>query len=90
MPWVILGMTLVSSYLLISEVPFFSLKFKNFTWRDNYDKYLFLCGAVVLIAFCVVKGILAKHVEFILFSGAAVIVWYVVLNFATNLIKPKN
>lgn len=90
MPWVILGMTLVSSYLLISEVPFFSLKFKSFAWKENADKYLFLIGCVLLIAFCAVRGILAKHVEFILFSGAAVIVWYVVLNFATNLIKPKN
>lgn len=90
MPWVMLGLTLISSYLLISEVPFFSLKFKNFTWRENYDKYIFLIGALVLIVFCVVRGILAHHVEFILFSGAAVIVWYVVINYVANLIKLKN
>ncbi len=90
MPWVILAMTLVSSFLLISEIPFFSLKFKNFTWKENADKYIFLIGTIILIAFCVTKGILAHRIEFVLFSGTAIIVWYVVLNWANNLIKPRN
>ena len=90
MPWVILAMTLVSSYLLISEVPFFSLKFKSFDWQTNANKYLFLIGTIVLLGFCIYRGVEAQRVEFVLFSGCAVIVWYVVLNFAVNLIKVKQ
>ena len=89
-PWAMIALTFVSCWLLVSEIPFFSLKFKNFSWHDNYDKYLFLIGDVVLIAFCVVKAVLAKHWEFALFSGAAVIVWYVVLNCLVNMIKPNK
>ena len=89
-PWTMLALTLISCWLLVSEIPFFSLKFKDFSWKNNYDKYIFLIGTIILIAFCVIKAVAAKHWEFALFSGAAIIVWYVVLNFIANLIKPKQ
>ena len=88
-PWVLLALTFVSCGLLISEIPFFSLKFKNLSWKDNSDKYIFLVGDIVLITFCVVKAAVTKHWEFALFAGTAVIVWYVVLNMLTNLIIKK-
>ena len=88
--WGLLALTLVSCWLLVSEIPFFSLKFKNFTWSDNYDKYIFLGGAVILIVFCAVKAYLAKRLGFLLFSGTGVILWYVVLNILNNMIKPKK
>ena len=89
-PWTMLALTLVSCCLLVSEIPFFSLKFHDFSWKNNYDKYIFLIGALILIGFCVTKATVAEHFEFALFSGAAVIVWYVVLNILTNLIKPNK
>ncbi len=87
MPWCLLALTFVSCYLLISEIPFFSLKFHNFTWAENYDKYIFLIGDVVLIAYCVTKAALTAHWEFALFAGTACIVWYVVLNLLVNVIR---
>lgn len=42
-------LSLIFSYLLIAELPLFSLKFKNFTWRDNKEKFLFLFGTLALI-----------------------------------------
>lgn len=87
MPWAMLALVLVSCWLLVSEIPFFSLKFKNFSWKDNSDKYIFLAGDIILIAFCIAKAAVAKHWEFALFAGAAVIVWYVVLNLLVNVIK---
>jgi CDP-diacylglycerol--serine O-phosphatidyltransferase len=88
--WGLLALTFVSCWLLVSEIPFFSLKFKNFTWSDNYDKYIFLAGAFILIVFCAVKAYLAKQWGFLLFSGSGVILWYVVLNILTNIMKPKK
>jgi len=80
MPWMLVAMSLLSCYLLLAEIPFFSLKFHNLTWKDNSDKFLFLIGALVLVAFCVFEAIRYGHLEFGLAAGAAVILWYVTLN----------
>ena len=41
--------TLIMSYLLISEIPLFALKFKNFSWASNKIKYIFLIISVILL-----------------------------------------
>lgn len=79
-PWALLAMSLLSCYLLNAEIPFFSFKFHGFGWKEHSTQYLFLIGAVVLIAFCVVKACLCKHVELIVFAGATCVLWYVALN----------
>ena len=77
MAWALLGLSLISCYLLNAEIPFFS--FKAFA-KQKMQIISFLVGCVILIAFCVTKAIIAKHIEFALFSGTAVIMWYVALN----------
>lgn len=79
-PWLLLGFSLISCWLLVCEIPFFSLKFKNFTWQDNSEKYIFLIGVVVLIGYCILRACQYGHIEFALFAGTACITWYVVLN----------
>ena len=77
MAWALIGLSLLSCYLLNAEIPFFSFK----GWHKNKLIIIsFIAGCVILIAFCVTKAILAKHLEFALFSGTACILWYVVLN----------
>jgi len=50
--WVLLGLTLVFSILLISELPMFSLKFSNYNFKENWIRYLFLLiSAILLVAF---------------------------------------
>ena len=41
--------TMVTSYLLIAEIPLFALKFTNLTWRDNSIRFIFLLVAVPLL-----------------------------------------
>jgi CDP-diacylglycerol--serine O-phosphatidyltransferase len=41
--------TIIMSYLLVAEIPLFALKFKNFTWKDNQLKYVFLIFSVLLL-----------------------------------------
>jgi CDP-diacylglycerol--serine O-phosphatidyltransferase len=48
---VLIGITLVFSWLMVSEIPLFALKFKNFSWADNKVRFTFLLCAVLLIAF---------------------------------------
>lgn len=71
-PWLLLGISILLSYLMIAEIPLFALKFKNFGWADNKIRYGFLIiSLVMLILFQFVA------VPFILFL-------YVVLSMIVN------
>lgn len=63
----LLILVLVMSYLLISELPMFSLKFKNLKWKDNKIKYVFLAVNVFLLIIYGISGL------------AAAIIWYIIL-----------
>lgn len=80
LPWALLLLSLVSCYLLVSEIPMLSLKFKSFAWAENRNRYVFLIGAVLLMAFCFIMAALYGNASYALFCGAAVICWYVVFN----------
>ncbi len=80
-PYWTLGLIVLMSLLLVSELPLFSLKFKSLRFSDNVVRYLFLGGAVVTIAGFVVmpnKWWLTSVLE----SFVWVILWYVVLSVA--------
>lgn len=50
-PYALLGMTLLFSYLLVAELPLFSLKFKNLSWEENKARHIFLFSCLLLILF---------------------------------------
>lgn len=78
LPYLILLFVLISSYLLVSEIPMFALKFKHWGWNGNEIKYIFLLTSVVLLALFQVIGI------------AIVIAWYVALSVSTNIFKKSE
>jgi len=39
------------SYLLVAELPLFALKFKDFDWKSNQTKYIFLILSIFLLVF---------------------------------------
>ncbi len=63
---VVLLMICVSCWLLIAEVPMFALKFKQWGWKGNEVKYIFLISCLPLL---MIFGITAFSV---------IIAWYVV------------
>ena len=67
-PWMIVAVVLLSSYLLVCELPMFSFKFHNFGWADNRIRYIFIIGAIVLA------------VVFFKQSLPLIILWYVLLS----------
>ena len=75
--WFILLGMFVSSYLLVSEIPMFALKFKTWGWKDNEVKYVFLLSSILLLAVFGITGL------------AIVIAWYVLLSIVIA-IKEKN
>ena len=82
-PWILLLMSLLSCYLLISEIPFFSLKFHDLTWKNNYRTYIFLIGCVLLILFCIVEAVRFHEMAYACFAGTICILWYVTYNLIT-------
>ncbi|UYZ61718.1 CDP-alcohol phosphatidyltransferase family protein [Hymenobacter weizhouensis] len=48
-PWVLLGLTVLLSGLLVAELPLFALKFKNLRWQDNQVRFVFLLLSVGLL-----------------------------------------
>jgi CDP-diacylglycerol--serine O-phosphatidyltransferase len=67
----------ISSYLLVSEIPMFALKFKTWGWKGNEVKYIFLltCIPLLLLPLLLFGSIVGL---------AAIIAWYVVLSAVTN------
>ena len=74
---VVLLMICVSCWLLIAEVPMFALKFKQWGWKGNEVKNIFLISCLPLL---MIFGITAFSV---------IIAWYVVLSVVVNLRNKK-
>ena len=47
----LLAITAITSFLLVSEIKIFSLKFKQLTWAKNKFKFIFLILSAILIVF---------------------------------------
>lgn len=53
----LIGITILSCWLLIADVPLFSFKFKGFAWKDNHYKYIFLLASIVLLILFQMTGV---------------------------------
>ena len=47
--WFLAGLAIVSSFLLVSEIPLMALKFKSLTWKENGYQYILIALSVILI-----------------------------------------
>lgn len=72
----LLVLVLLFSYLLVAEIPMFSLKFKNLSWKDNKISFIFLIGCLLLF-------ILFGVIDCFIASFAAIILWYILLSVIT-------
>ncbi len=68
----IICLIFISSFLLVSEIPMFALKFKTWGWKGNEVKYIFLLTCIPLLLLLKVSGL------------AAIIAWYVILSALTK------
>jgi CDP-diacylglycerol--serine O-phosphatidyltransferase len=48
-PWFLVGLTIVSSILLNAPISLFALKFKNWSFKDNGVRYMFILVSLVFI-----------------------------------------
>ena len=77
-PYVLVGITALSAYLLNAEIPLFSLKVKSFSWEKYKMQVVFLIISVILIAL----------LEFI--AIPIIILLYVLLSVVNNTILKKD
>ncbi|MBD1259119.1 CDP-alcohol phosphatidyltransferase family protein [Maribacter polysiphoniae] len=67
--WFLIGMTILSAYLLNSKIELFALKFKNWNFKDNSQRYIFLIVSLVLLLTMKYLAIPAIIVFYILSSA---------------------
>jgi CDP-diacylglycerol--serine O-phosphatidyltransferase len=70
--WFLIGLTILSAFLLNSNIELFALKFKNWSFQDNALRYIFIIVSLVLlitlkflavpviIAFYIISSIVSK------------------------------
>lgn len=73
--WFLIGLTLLSCYLLNAELPLFSLKMKTYGFKENALKYIFLIACVLMLVF------------FRYLAIPLIILLYIVLSVFTNMKK---
>ena len=69
MVFFLLGGILISSWLMVSEIPMFALKFKEWGWKGNQVNYIFLLTCIPLLAIFGLTGL------------AIIIAWYVIISY---------
>jgi CDP-diacylglycerol--serine O-phosphatidyltransferase len=71
-PLYLIILVLLLSWLLVAEIPMFSLKFKNLSWKDNKVSFIFLLVCIPLLVFLGISGF------------SAIIAWYILLSLLTR------
>ena len=79
-PWILLAGSLLSCYLLISEIPFFSLKSAG---KEKMHIIIFSIGCCFILGPCVTIAIINKQIAIAILGGAICILWYILYNFCT-------
>ena len=79
-PWVLLAGCLISCYLLVSEIPFFSFKSANFGKRRMI---IFVFGSCFILGSCSTIAFNNHQIEFAALAGAMCVMWYIIFNVIT-------
>ena len=75
--WVLIAISIVSTYVMNAEIPLFSLKVKDFTFKKNALQILFLASSVLFLLIFRYLGI------------PMIIIFYVLLSVVNNMINKK-
>lgn len=67
-PWVTLILVAAVSLLMVSEIPMFSLKFKNFAWRENVRRYAVIIATVLFVIFEGIPGLAWSIIFYLVIS----------------------
>ncbi len=77
-PFTLCFFSLILSMLLVSEIHLFALKFKNFKWKGNEIRFMFIGLSVALIA------------TIQLIAIPLIIILYILISIVSDFVKQKN
>lgn len=83
MPALLVGIVL-SSYILVAEIPMFALKFKKWTFAGNEIKYLFIIFSLLTLATSIACGICLEQYNLCYSGFSVIIVAYVLVSVFTQ------
>lgn len=87
----LLAFEILFCWLLVCEIPMFSLKFQNKSWADNKVKYIFLILSACILTACTISGIVEGNVWQMLSRGiAGCIGTYLAMSIITGIKKGKE
>ncbi len=66
--WFLVVITLLSCFMLNAEIPLFALKFKNFSFKENWFRFFFLLFALVMIIFLQFIALPVVIISYVLLS----------------------
>ena len=78
--WVLLAISLLSCYLLVSEIPFFSFKAAG---QGKKHIIIFLVGCTFILGTCATMAITNQQIAIAALAGAICILWYILVNLFT-------
>ena len=67
-PYVLMGISILSAYILNAEIPLFSLKMKDFSWQKNKIQVIFLLVSIALLIGFKILGLPLVILLYILLS----------------------
>lgn len=73
--YTLIGITVLLSFMMVSDIKLMSLKFKDFSFQANWSRYLLIIISIVLLAI------------FKIVALPIIIIVYVVLSMTVNIIK---
>lgn len=76
--WILIPLVILLSFLLVAELPLFSLKFKHFKWKGNEIRFVFLLLSVVMLVLLKFLGI------------SLTIIFYILLSVVSNIMNKKK
>lgn len=72
MVYAVVALILLSSYVMVAEIPMFALKFRHWGWQGNELRYVFIISCIPLLLL------------FRMSAFAVIVAWYVVLSIYSN------
>ena len=75
--WLLLAISIMSCYLLVSEIPFFSFKSAG---KDKKSMVIFALGCCLMLGPCCTVAFIEHQVSIAALGGAVCVLWYILYN----------
>lgn len=79
--WWMLAGSLICSYLLVCEIPFFSFKSAS---KNRMQIIIFIVGCIILIISSIIWAMYSHQLQNVVVAGALCIFWYIIFNGFTH------